>query len=824
MFKINEYNRHAVKTALYFLIFGFLWILLSDSLLHRLSPTPEFGLKMQTYKGGFFILITTLMIYLIVRDQLKVVFKLKDKLQESQKNYKQIVDLSHDLIWTVDNKGLISFINSTSEKYYGLKPEEMIGHKFSDFVEKEQYEKNLRIFEQNLSQGITSITYETTIKHKNGESYILSDNVSVVLNENGEVVIIIGASKDITQHKLYEGELLDNKHRLELALQGGELGMWDYNLQYNYFLVNDTWKQMLGIESDDNKIEVRFFGTLVHPDDAETINYTFNSVVAGEKVSFDIEHRIRHSDGKWRWVLSKGKVAVWDDQNKPLRIIGTNLDITTKKNLELELKYWLDVYSSFIKYANEGIFLHENEIPIEKDMPVDQQVNIFFNHGYIKKCNDSFAAMYGYQNSSEIEGFRLAQLQGGDDNPLNIAFLKKFINAGYRLNNEISYDVDKDGNRLYISNNLVGIHEHDKLVRIWGSQFNITEQVVARKKIEESEKRYRLLFENNPVPLMICDLNDFGFYDVNSAACKLFECSREKLLMATLKDIRPDVAFYSNEEIKILVAKEMNSTTEVTLKTMQQTIILAEVRTDQIEYEGKYAAIAAINDITPIREAEKMVIRSLIEGEDNERKRVAKEIHDSLGQNLTAASLNFSAIKSEIECLEIVKKEKFNLGISFLNSAIEESRNIAHNLMPKAIDDFGLVPSLKSLFGQIEKSAGLKITFYDNLRNNRSLPVGVELNLYRITQEALNNVLKHADADEIFVQLLLHTNEIIYTFEDDGKGFGLAAVKAGSKGMGLKSIANRVKAMAGTLEIDSNIGKGAAITIQIPYVNYGTNK
>ncbi|NCU31728.1 MAG: sensor histidine kinase, partial [Candidatus Moranbacteria bacterium] len=79
-----------------------------------------------------------------------------------------------------------------------------------------------------------------------------------------------------------------------------------------------------------------------------------------------------------------------------------------------------------------------------------------------------------------------------------------------------------------------------------------------------------------------------------------------------------------------------------------------------------------------------------------------------------------------------------------------------------------------------------------------------------------NNVLKHAGANEIFVQLLLHTNEIIYTFEDDGKGFDLVAIKSGSKGMGLKSINNRVKAMSGTLEIDSNIGKGTAITIQIP--------
>jgi PAS domain S-box-containing protein len=449
-------------------------------------------------------------------------------------------------------------------------------------------------------------------------------------------------------------------------------------------------------------------------------------------------------------------------------------------------------------------------------MPVDEQIDIFFNHGYIKTCNDSFASMYGFEHAHEVEGFRLAQLQGGDDNPHNIAFLKKFINSGYRLNNEISLDVDKNGNTLYISNNLVGIHENGKLVRLWGSQYNITSQVEAQKKLENSEKRYRILFENNPVPLIIFDLVNLNFVDANSAAAKLFESTHEKLLTLNLQDIRPDIAFYSREEIRTLVAKELNNTRELTLTVNSDKSIQAEVRTDQIEYEGNKAVIAAINDITPLREAEKMVIRSLIEGEDNERKRVAKEIHDSLGQNLTAASLNLSAVRSSIGCLDKSRMEKFSIGLSFLNAAIEESRNIAHNLMPKAIDDFGLVPSLKSLFSQIEKSANLKIEFYENLRVDSRLPGNVELNLYRITQEALNNVLKHANAGKIFVQLLLHKQEIIYTFEDDGKGFDLPVLSPGSKGMGIKSINNRVKAMSGFFEIDSSPAKGTSITIQIP--------
>jgi PAS domain S-box-containing protein len=816
MFKINEYNRQALFTAFYFLIFGFFWILLSDKMLIRLSPTPEFGLKMQTYKGWFFIVITTLLIYFIVREQLKIVFNLRDKLQLSQKRYKQIVDLSHDLIWTVDANGYITFINNVCYPVYGLKPEEMTGHRFNEFNQHNQQNRYLKVIEENLKKGITSMDFETIVYAKNGERMIFTDNISVVTDADGNIETIVGASKNVTKDKLFEEELIRNKQRLELALLGGELGLWDYNTKTERFFVNETWKEMFGLQMSDDKIDFRFYVSLVHPDDVRMIMDLFQLFVTGEKSSYEIEYRIKHSNGRWRWILSKGKVAEWDDTGKPLRIIGTNLDITSKKQLELELKYWLDVYRSFVKYANEGIFLHEIEKPIHKDMPVDEQVDIFFNHGYIKTCNDSFATMYGYEHAHELEGFRLAQLQGGDDNPHNITFLKKFINSGYRLNNEISLDVDKKGNTLYISNNLVGIHENGKLVRLWGSQYNITSQVEAQKKLENSEKRYRILFENNPVPLVIFDFANLNFFDANSAAAKLFDYPHEKLLELVLQDIRPDIAFYSKEEIRALVAKELNTTRELTLTVNSGKSIQAEVRTDQIEFEGNKAVIAAINDITPLREAEKMVIRSLIEGEDNERKRVAKEIHDSLGQNLTAASLNLSAVRSSIGCLDKSRMEKFGLGLSFLNSAIEESRNIAHNLMPKAIDDFGLVPSLKSLFTQIEKSANLKIEFYENLRVDSRLPGNVELNLYRITQEALNNVLKHANAGKIFVQLLLHKQEIIYTFEDDGKGFDLPVLSPGSKGMGIKSINNRVKAMSGFFEIDSSPAKGTSITIQIP--------
>ncbi len=117
-------------------------------------------------------------------------------------------------------------------------------------------------------------------------------------------------------------------------------------------------------------------------------------------------------------------------------------------------------------------------------MPIEEQIDIIFNHGYIKTCNDSFANMYGYEHSSEMEGFTLSRLQGGDNFFYNKNFLKKLINSNYRVSNEISIDKDRSGNPLYISNNIVGIIVNGELVRIWEASLTILTKSLHKKNLK----------------------------------------------------------------------------------------------------------------------------------------------------------------------------------------------------------------------------------------------------------------------------------------------------------------------------------------------------
>ncbi len=694
--KLTEYSKPALKTAIYFFIFGFIWVLLSDKVAHNIAPTHKIEHQLHTYKGWLFILATTILIYTVVRQQIKIVVKLKNKLIKSEK------------------------------------------------------------------------------------------------------------------------KIIESKKTLELAMYGGEIGIWEFWPYLNKLILNEHWKEILGVDFKTGEVNIDFIHNLVHPDDVERVAKTFIQPDNSAGKFIESEYRMMRTDGKYRWIKSRGKIAERDETGKPLRIMGAIIDSTENKELELELENLVEIYSSFIKYSTEGIYLFEMKQPMPIDTPIDEQIKKLYYDGFVRTCNDAFAKTYGYENASDIEGKDQVTLHGSDNDPKNIELLRKFIKSGYRIMNDISKEIDKDGNPLFISNNVVGIIENGKLLRTWGSQTNITERVLIQQQIEESEKRYRLLFETNPVPLVIFNTTELRIIDQNRASQNLLGYNKEEVTKLTIKDFRPETVELNKEELNEIIKKEFDQKTELSLKSKSGIIIPCEIKLDRIEYMGVEAILAAVNDLTAIKKAEVLVIQSLIEGADNERTRVAKELHDSIGQSLTAVSLNLNSIEKETHLMGQKAAEKFDNGLKFLKTAIEESRNIAHNLMPKAIEDFGIILALNSLFNQIEKPSGLKIEFYENMGEKTRPDIQIELNLYRITQEAINNVIKHSKATEVFVQLMLHSNEIIYTFEDNGVGFDKLNTTTGRKGIGLKNIHNRAMAMSGHCDIDSAVGQGTTITIVIP--------
>lgn len=339
------------------------------------------------------------------------------------------------------------------------------------------------------------------------------------------------------------------------------------------------------------------------------------------------------------------------------------------------------------------------------------------------------------------------------------------------------------------------------------------------KSLLQSEEKFQKAFENSPEAIIISDFETGQIIDTNEGFAKIFGWELKELKKQNLYEI--EIFRYTEQRAKLLreiSSKNKIEPREVELLNSGGEVLTALLSSDIMYLEDKKAILSVINDITSIKKAEEKLMSSVIEAADLERKRIAAELHDNLVQSMTAASMNFNSIKESITSLSKETQELFTNGMSFLEKAMQESRSISQNLMPKSIEDFGLILTLESLLENIGKTYDTKFKFIHNL-NNTNLSEQLNFNLYRITQEAINNTIKHAAAENAILQIMKHKDELIYTFEDDGKGIANFDEELLKKGQGLTNINNRVKSFGGEIQIDSVSGKGTMITINIPINN-----
>lgn len=207
---------------------------------------------------------------------------------------------------------------------------------------------------------------------------------------------------------------------------------------------------------------------------------------------------------------------------------------------------------------------------------------------------------------------------------------------------------------------------------------------------------------------------------------------------------------------------------------------------------------------------QKLRFKAIIEGEEKERVRIAQELHDSLGQMVTAAKLNLSAMKNPDD--EKSNKLKQN-ATSIMDALVGEIRNISHNLMPADLIKLGLVTAIDSLVTKINEARLLRIEF-DYNKNMPRMEQSVEIALYRVVQEVLNNMIKHAQAKLILVQLYNDGGKVHLKISDDGTGFDTTTIEK-SSGIGWKNIFSRLSLIDGKIDIDSKLGQGTTIHIDV---------
>ncbi len=218
-------------------------------------------------------------------------------------------------------------------------------------------------------------------------------------------------------------------------------------------------------------------------------------------------------------------------------------------------------------------------------------------------------------------------------------------------------------------------------------------------------------------------------------------------------------------------------------------------------------------ELLEVKQNQKIVaMESMLTGQEQERKRIAKDLHDGLGNLLANVQMQFSTLQ---EKLPSEKLPSYNTTYRLLTEACGEVRKIAHDMMPSALTRFGLVDALHDLGKVLKRSTALDVDIQVYGFTER-LPENLEIALYRILQELLNNILKHAQATSVIIQLSRLDNELNLLVEDNGIGFDLEQVTQ-QAGLGLQSLQDRARSMDATLELDTAPGRGTAVIVQLPF-------
>ena len=356
----------------------------------------------------------------------------------------------------------------------------------------------------------------------------------------------------------------------------------------------------------------------------------------------------------------------------------------------------------------------------------------------------------------------------------------------------------------------------------------LEERIAERKRVEaalrESEERFRELFENARDAMYVHDLQG-TYISVNHAAEKLSGYSREEIVGHNFSEFiaREHIADVRNRFCGKL-AQKGETTYEVEVIAKDGRRVPVEVSSRAIYENGELVGVqGTARDITERKMAQdalQMFSRQLIEAQEEERRRIARELHDQIGQVLTAVKMNLHTVQRVCNAAEAGAHIKDN--IEAVDEALRLVRDLSVDLRPPLLDDLGLVTALHWYVDRYAKRTGLVVQMRVDMNDpNERFSRELETACFRIAQEALTNVVRHARARSVTLSLVKEDGFLRLSVKDDGVGFDPVALQRRAPRavtLGLLGMQERAHAAGGDVEIDSKVSKGTEIRLKLPLV------
>lgn len=286
--------------------------------------------------------------------------ELKTKEEKLHKRDEMLTSLlesqNHYLIRT-DMQGRYTYVNNAFCNKFGFKKEQVLGQYYGPTVHPDDHIKCEKAIEELVKGKQKVVQFELRKPNPKGGFFETEWEFSFIRNHEGDVVEVQGVGTDITDAKQARELIQKERDQLELMIWGGRLGTWTWNIQKDQIEFNDRWKQILGLDDLNAPNTFSSWLKLIHPDDIKLVEKEITACLNGDSAFYEIEHRKKHSSGKWIWISATGKVIERDKNGKPIVVMGIHQDISEKMEAEQTLQISESRYKTLIETMTEGIVI-----------------------------------------------------------------------------------------------------------------------------------------------------------------------------------------------------------------------------------------------------------------------------------------------------------------------------------------------------------------------------------------------------------------------------------------------------------------------------------
>jgi PAS domain S-box-containing protein len=712
----------------------------------------------------------------------------------------QFFELAPDGFYLSDLSGTFMQGNRKTEELTGYERSELIGKNYLQLglLPLFQVPKAIKLLALS-ALGRATGPDEFTIQKKDGASVTVEISTAPALINGSRMVL--GVAREVLERKRRKTALLRNEERLRTIAEAMGDVIFRLSLEGRVTYVSPSVQQVLGFTAAETV--GRHFKQFIHPDDRVKAGIAYEGLMHGQPIHDLQIHLLQKSRGSLWAELTVIPFALNDRLSE---IQGVIRDVTARREAEEALRH------------SETRFREIADLLPQPLYETDLKCTITFT-------NRAGFEYFGYTPKDLLRGLSIMDMITPGEQQLALGNMTAILQGGPVRSNEYTA-LRKDGTTFPIIITSAPIVRDGRPVGLRGAILDITDRVRAEEHLRRSELMFRQLAETIHEVFWISDIATRNILYVSPAYREIFGRTCQSFYEQSgsfLESVHP------GDAARVLAAMEQQEKGvpfDEAFRIVRPDRSVRWIRAQTffvLNEKNENARIVGVaEDITDRKNAEDMLrthasqlqalSSRLTEARETERRFIARELHDEIGQQLTGLKLSLDMMQSSLS--EITGKQIHGLQV-LAGDLMERVRNLSLDLRPSMLDDLGLLPALAWHFNRYHEQTGIRVAFSHACMEER-FEGGIETAVYRVVQEALTNAARHAGVAGVAVSLSANDNAVHLVVSDEGKGFDPAEVLVRRQSVGLFGMRERVEAAGGDLAVRSAPGAGTTLTASIP--------